>query len=397
MAFRCGGLVALLLGVASAFSACVDFGPDAVADAGRVDAGRSDAGVPGADAGGLPAIDAGRVDAGGLPPVDAGGGDAGLSDAGPVEPGPTDAGQALVDAGAPSPPAPPPPSGQIVIEACAGLTGVDETCTLVTNASACTGAPCSRLVVVFSGGEMGCASGAGYSGVLAGYAANGYAALCVNYFETEEGSGAMPYVDEAARIDLALREATTGPWAQAYWTGEDLLLEGISHGATAPLILMARTELDLQTHWRGTRKTAGCFFDGIYDPVATADLLATGGIGGAPCGLYPRFLERYCGEGATAATCDLPAQPKVQVDTITGVLPVRFALPHYRMFECGSGLRACIGDLVAGEPIEELCSRLDASPLRSCTFSALPFDSHLTCHADHFDTCRTWFEALPVP
>ena len=56
----------------------------------------------------------------------------------------------------------------------------------------------------------------------------------INYFDTAEGSGTAPYVDEAARIDLAVREATTGPWARAYWTGDDLLLEGISHGATAP-------------------------------------------------------------------------------------------------------------------------------------------------------------------
>ena len=83
----------------------------------------------------------------------------------------------------------------------------------------------------FSGGEMGCASGSGYGEVLAAYAAHGYAAVCINYFDTAKGSGAAPYVDEAARIDLAVREATTGPWARAYWSGEDLLLDIDVQGA----------------------------------------------------------------------------------------------------------------------------------------------------------------------
>ena len=292
----------------------------------------------------------------------------------------------------------PPASGQQVIDACLGQTGVDERCTLVTNASACEDSKCSKLVVVFSGGEMGCVSGAGYNDVLAGYAARGYAAVCINYFDSSDGSAVAPYIDEAARVDLAVREATTGAWARAYWTGEDLLLEGISHGATAPVILMARTDLDDQPHWQGRRLTAGCFFDGSYDQAATASLLATGARGGRPCTVpvsHARWLERYCGPGATAGTCDLANEPKAQQDTITGVLPANFAVRDMRMFECGSALPACSGDIIAGEPIQALCERIDASPTRTCAFESLPMDSHLTCHAEHYDKCRVWFEALP--
>jgi hypothetical protein len=302
----------------------------------------------------------------------------------------TDAG--LVDAGPP-----PAASGQVAVEACRGQTGVAERCTLATNASACTRAKCSKLVVVFSGGEMGCASGAGYDRVLNGYASRGYAAVCINYFETPAGSGAKPYVDEASRIDLAVREATTGAWARAYWTGEDLLLQGISHGATAPVILMARTTLDEQAHWRGAHFTAGCFFDGAYDPAATASLLATGAAGGRPCTTpvsYSRWIERYCGAGATGATCDLTTNAKAQEDTITRVLPATFAIRDFKLFECGSALPACSGDIVAGAPVEALCARLDASPGHTCSFVALPNDSHLTCHANQWDQCRTWFEGL---
>jgi hypothetical protein len=309
---------------------------------------------------------------------------------------PSDGGSdAALDAGAA-----PLATGSIVLDACLGETGVDERCTLVTNASACTSAPCDRLVVVFSGGEMGCVTGAGYSAVLAGYASRGYAAVCVNYFDTAAGSGAAPYVDEATRLDLAVREATTGAWARAYWTGRDLLLEGISHGATAPVILMARTALDEQPHWHGRRFTAGCFFDGSYDQLATAELLRTGGVGGTPCTApvsYTRGLERYCGPGATDATCDLGSEPKAQQDTVVEVPPETFAIGDLQLFECGSARPVCSGDIIPAAPIQRLCERIDASPTHSCDFVSLPDDGHLRCHAEQYDRCRTWFETISPP
>ena len=124
---------------------------------------------------------------GGSQPSNAGLLDAGSRDAGTMDAGTSDSG--TPDAGAP----PPAAVGQITLDACLGQTGVAERCTLVTNASACTAARCSKLVVVFSGGEMGCDNGTGYANVLAGYAANGYAAVCVNYFDTSTGSAQKPY------------------------------------------------------------------------------------------------------------------------------------------------------------------------------------------------------------
>jgi hypothetical protein len=305
----------------------------------------------------------------------------------------------LVDGGSDAGTAPP-ASEPIVIDGCLGQTGVAERCTLITNASACTTTPCSKLVVVFSGGEMGCATGAGYGDVLAGYASKGYAAVCINYFDTSTGSGTAPYIDEAARIDIAVREATTGTWAQAYWTGRDLLFEGISHGATAPVILMTRTDLDDQPHWRGSHFTAGCFFDGSYDQVATAKLLESGALGGKPCTIpvsHSRGLERYCGDQETGTTCDLTTNAKAQADTITDVLPATFAIADFKMFECGSALPACSGDIIPGPPIQQLCQRLDQSPTHTCTFVSLPTDGHLKCHVSEYDQCRTWFEEIMPP
>lgn len=292
---------------------------------------------------------------------------------------------------------PPDPAGTVVVDRCIGMSGVAEPCTLVTNASACTPtARCSKLVVVFSGGEQGCINQPGYAKVMAGYASKGYAAVCINYFATSAGAGAVPYIDEADRIDLAVKEATTGLWARTYWTGEHLLLEGISHGATAPLILMARTTLDDQQHWKGRSYTAGCFFDGSYDQVASANLLRTGGAGGQPCTApvpYSRWLERYCGAGASESSCDLATLPKAQLDTIVPPPADSFAVDDFKMFECGSSLPACAGDVLPAEPISRLCTDIAGARGHSCSFVSLPKESHLTCHQTHFDDCRVWFDS----
>jgi hypothetical protein len=291
----------------------------------------------------------------------------------------------------------PPASGQIVLDGCLGLSGVNEKCTLVTNASACVSSKCSKLVVIFSGGEMGCISGPGYANALSGYASNGWAAVCINYFDTSTGSGDVPYVDEASRLDYAVQQATSGAWANAYWTGEKLLLQGISHGATAPVILMARTSLAQQAHWQGTQFTAGCFFDGSYNQLATANLLSTGALGGGPCITpvsYFRGLERYCGPGANGSNCVLASKPKALDDTITNLATVNFAVHDFKMFECGSAGPVCTKDIIPGVPVQDLCNDINNTSGYSCSFTSLPDDGHLTCHGNEYDRCRTWFESI---
>jgi hypothetical protein len=310
-------------------------------------------------------------------------------------PGTPDAPASIADA---RPDAGPPPAatGTIVLAACSGLAESDEPCELVTNASACSTTRCAKLAVLFSGGDMSCESSV-FAGILGGFAAQGWAAVCINVFDTNVASGAVPYLDEQARYDLAVRTATTGAWGTAYWTGAELLFAGISHGATAPVIVMARSTLDDAPAWRGTARTAGCFFDGSYDQAASADLLSTGAAGGNPCTFpvpYQRWLERYCGDGASPDTCDLATEPAAVADTITAVDPSAFAITDLRLVECGSATPTCTGDILPAAPIEALCTHLDDGPAHTCTFAALPDLTHLNCFPMRYADCITWFDAL---
>jgi len=285
---------------------------------------------------------------------------------------------------------------QKIVE-CSGLNGVNENCELVLNAEACVSKPCSKLVLIFSGGEMGCVTGEGYSSVIADYSANGWAAACLNYFETSEGSAAVPYHQEVDRLNFGVAAATSGDWAHQYWTGEELLLEGISHGATTPPVVMARYGADNQTAWQGTRRTAGCFFDGSMNPAATAALLATGGLRGTPCKVLltlDRWLGRYCPDDP--AECDLSKNPDAILDNIEDVSPDNFHLRQWRLTECGSEMPACTADILPMGPQEKLCTMIDGGEGYSCDFKRLPKDSHLTCHQTHAFECREWFEGLPT-
>jgi len=297
-----------------------------------------------------------------------------------------------------APPLQQPEEQTLVLGACVGMSGVSESCTVLLNASTCKRAPCRRLVIIFSGGEMGCVSGAGYSGVMAGFIAHGWAAACINYFETADGSGTVPYFREWDRLNLTVSTVTSGPWGRSFWTGEHLLLQGISHGASSPLVVMARSKLDSQRSWQGSAATAGCFFDGSVDQAATASLLATGAIGGGPCTFpvaYNRWLERYC--PSAPASCNLSANADALSDSIASMPASSFFLRTWRLTECGSQMRACTGDIIPRAPFEQLCRGLNSDG-RSCEFTSLPLDSHLTCHRDHGLECREWFEGLfPLP
>ncbi|HEY8073498.1 MAG TPA: hypothetical protein VIF62_05300, partial [Labilithrix sp.] len=224
------------------------------------------------------------------------------------------------------------PAGTVKLDACKGLSGSTEACTIVADATACTSAKCTKLVIVFAGGEEGCAATGGYAEVMKKFGADGYAAACIDTFETATGSDSAPYVDEAPRLDATVKAVTTGAWAQRYWTGEGLLFAGISHGATAPPIVMARTTLDDQAPWRGTKKTAACFFDGSFDQAATSQFLTTNNCT-APVS-YQRWNSRYCGAGASS--CDLTMNAKAQQDTITAVAADAYAIKNWKLVECGS-------------------------------------------------------------
>jgi hypothetical protein len=230
-------------------------------------------------------------------------------------------------------------------------------------------------------------------------------AACLTVFETPLGSGAVPYAEEAERVDAVLADFATSEIALAVWTGEDLLLSGISHGATAPVIAMARTDLDEGAHWRGTRTTGACFFDGIYDIAAFDELMGTGALGGGTCDApvsHDRVVGRYyAGEAPEdhsctndRCACDPDHAPAMDADTITDVAPEELAPTRWKLIECGSALGACLGDIVPGEPIAALCAGIDAGPDHTCELDAMPDDSHIACAPAGIDRCIDWFAGL---
>ena len=280
------------------------------------------------------------------------------------------------------------------VTACTGMNGIDESCQLSLNGQACAGARCSKLVVIFSGGEMGCIKGH-YDSALEDYSANGWAAACINIFETSTGSSKVPYHQERDRLNAAVEAVTTSDWGRLYWTGEHLLLQGVSHGTIAPMVSMARGGVDKLPAWQGTAFTAGCFFDGSPSPAASASLLATGGLRGSACTVplsHERWVGRYCPD--SPPSCDLTTNADALTDTIEDVTPQAFHLRTWRIIECGSELHACTGDIFPMAPQQKLCAAIDGVDGYSCVFARLPTDSHSTCHKTHSSECRVWYDGL---
>jgi hypothetical protein len=111
----------------------------------------------------------------------------------------------------------------------------------------CSGpAPCDKLVILFSGGDMGCDNtlSDAYNRIIDAYIGDAVIFVCGGLFLTNGAAGALPYNEEADRVNLLMQSITADPQIQQVWTGRDLLISGASHGATAPVIAMARTAFD---------------------------------------------------------------------------------------------------------------------------------------------------------
>ena len=234
------------------------------------------------------------------------------------------------------------------------------------------------------------------------YAAAGYVASCLQIFDTSEATGKLPYNKEADRVDTVLKAYLA--LVKPAWTGEHLLVSGISHGATAPVTAMARTKLD--DAWKGSKTTGACFYDGIYDLRAIDDLLGTGTDAGGPC-LFPvshaRIVGRYypkdplvhaCGNKKCA--CDPAHAPEMDTDSITAVAPTEFAIKKWKLIECGSATPACSSDIVPAAPIKALCANLRTAAAAGyeCADDSLPNSSHIVCHHTGVDRCLTWFDGI---
>lgn len=290
------------------------------------------------------------------------------------------------------------------VDSCAGLNGINEACYFRYRyaSNPCAGGKCSKLLIFFSGGEMNCDDSAdrndsGYSKVLRGYNEKGYLAVCAGVFLSSEAGGSFPLHTETGRINRLVRNIMRSESINKLWTGEHLLIGGISHGATAPVVAMARTNIEDQPNWKGKITTGACFLDGVYSPIEANALLKTQPI--ACNDVRERVIcERYYG----SSTCPDPTlrNPDVALDEVTSTPGVAFNISNWKLVECGSNLPACRpfgqGDMVPKGPIQKLCSSLNSSAGKSCTFGSLPNESHMSCMSSPtgIAQCRDWFDQV---
>lgn len=295
--------------------------------------------------------------------------------------------------------------GTFTVPACRSLAGLQDACQFSYQwaRARCPSGKCDKAVAFFAGGEQNCAADV-YQQILGAYAADGYVAGCLTIFESSDAAGAIPYNEEATRVDAVLKGFVEyiGP----AWTGANLLISGISHGATAPVTASARTELDSGSAWHGTSTTAACFFDGIYDLTALDEMNGTGGVLGGACRLilpHSRILSRYYdGRAESSHDChngQCPCDPhhesrEIDEDTVVDVPASAYTIEHWKLIECGSALNACLGDVVPAAPIQKLCSRLDRDPHHDCEYGSMPDDSHIRCAGTGQPACQSWFDQL---
>lgn len=298
-----------------------------------------------------------------------------------------------------------PLSADRTIDACKDLGTGPEICQWRYNyEDTCRQNKCSKLLIYFAGGEMGCPDPVSKpQSYLARYAKSGYVAVCARIFETQVAAGQFPLNREAARVDLLVKTITSDPAIRQGWNGERLLISGVSHGATAAAIAMARNDFDSsQAHWQGSKKTGVCLFDGIYD---TRDLLTRAFDN--TCSIYQRGYTRYEGRNCTwSGNSKIPStwphpdtcrSPDLALDTIVGVDVRRFAINNWKLIECGSKMDDfCDKDMVADLPQRQLCNQISADKGKSCEFASFPSLSHHDCGAEPGtqNECLNWFDQL---
>lgn len=265
---------------------------------------------------------------------------------------------------------------------------------------ACAGGACDRLVVHFSGGQESCPDPAKDTSFLAHYVTHGYVLVCARDFLTSAGSGDFPRHREGARLDVLMGAIRADPDVTQWWTGRDLLISGVSHGASGPALRLAAAP---SGDWQGSRTTGACFYDGTYDPAGLLALEYAEHCTPLTSVLsYPRSYQRYC-EWPDGAKPNLPATwplpescsgDDLEADTLVAgsALTVR----DWKLIECGSALGTCAGDVLPAPPIEALCGAIASTPDHRCEYGSYPTTSHVTCGVtgDSKDACRGWFDAL---
>lgn len=173
--------------------------------------------------------------------------------------------------------------GNIVVDKfiyydCNGLGPGNDSCYFQTayNTRDCSvDSPCSRLFLYFCGGGMSVQDG-NYDNRMNWWANQGYATGVFQPFNSSDEAGKYPYFMEYARLSFMVQQARDFYTSGGLWTGEYLVVAGISHGATAPPISIAHNSgfKTSPNTWTGSISTAVVLFDGISNPSAFDDWLS---------------------------------------------------------------------------------------------------------------------------
>ncbi len=300
-------------------------------------------------------------------------------------------------------PQPGPPTISTVVERCKGLNGSDDACGFVArfDPEHCSQAvPCDGLVAIFAMTSEECG---GYGRVLRDFAEAGHVATCLHLFEADEVVHRLPLVELADRVDRSLEAIHLSEAVTGRWTGRYLFLSGEGMAGTAPVVAMARTNLDDSEHWRGDEVTAGCFLEGFYD-LSAADTALGEGLGGLPCTFplsHSELLSRYYDPPPAEHACDngqCPCgpghSPAIDVDSVIDVDPSSLSVPAWTLVECGSELDTCSDDVAPAAPIRTLCEALDADSDHTCEFQSIPRADYRSCMSFGAERCLAFFETL---
>lgn len=309
------------------------------------------------------------------------------------------------------------------IKECEGKNGAAEACSYWARYP--FGVRSTKLVVYFSGGDQACnvlkRTNALYGSVAEGYVSKGYVFACANIFGNlgSPSAGKYAYNTEYERVSLLLEKITRDPVIRTVWNGDHLLVSGVSHGATAPVLAFARHHIDRNGKWLAKKKTGACMLDGQYD-VYEHDRAWH-----EKTDQCNWFRERsICTRYGLGANCAYPAKaPGMDADSIvntaegTAINPAEaFAIKDWKLVECGSNLPTLCGpepgkgdiltpaDMLTAAPIKLLCDTINSTPGYKCDFGSYQNHSHTECGLGEASTtqpnaiadvaCRDWFDEL---
>lgn len=303
----------------------------------------------------------------------------------------------------------PEPKAEFQLTSCQSLNGVKENCYwhYRFNPEVCSASkPCSKLLVFFSGGEMSCDDAFNneesyYAITLKSYADSGYVTACLGTFLVGGAGHEFPFHQMGPRVQELMIAVRSSPVINEVWNGEEMLVSGISNGATTPLTTMARTTYDNTPYWHASKKTAACFLDGVYDIMGTNAHLKS-----SPISCNEIRNAVICRKYLGVENCADPSSSDANIimDTITTLNPASLPYSHFKLIECGSAIPApyCLAagnsdrDWIPKEGILATCNQINTSATKSCEYGSIPNEGHLSCFSTPtgIASCKDWFEAL---